>query len=731
MSTVSSVSSSSSSSSSTSTTDIYNGHIFGLQSGLDVDSIVTGLVSDIQTDIDDENKDKQKLEWKETDYQNVVSALNTFKSAYLSVSGDDSLTNSDALQTFTASSSNSYIEATAADGCTGQSTDITVYQNAATASAVSSASSHVITSGDDLSGDSLGGLSFSLTVGSTTKTITLPSDTSVGGTTEDTGTLESDLQDAINSAFDWSDSDEEVKVNVTATENSDGTYSKTLELDEGTYSYTDSSGTAQTADYNVSYAVSSANSDSTGVTTLFGGADNNRLNRNDTLEEFLSDDDVNWSTDSSGDKTLSVNVNGTSVTLNGSDSLFTVISDLNSADTGVSFSYSSTTGEITATSTESGKSGNFSLLGDASSSDTSAVETQDNTYTLLSALGFKSSELGTASSTDSSGNTVYSPVETTNGQNAVYSFDDGETVMSSNSNSFTVDGVSYSIVGKISSSDAQEATVSFSQDTDAAVKNIQNFVSAYNTLLSTITTYTNTKPDSDYEPLTDTEKESMTDDEITEWNEKASAGVLFNDDTLNELATELREMVGASVTTSDGQTISLSDLGIRESTENTGTDDTTPGQLVFDDDSTDTLVSMLESNPNEVEELFDKESSISYSLNSTSTTTVNGVTESKQDARKDSEGIAYRLSDIVSDYTTTGAQSIEQGKLISTIGDSEDDDQNNSIYDQIEAVNTKISDYEDKMTAKKDALYNKFSLLESYMAQMNTQSSEISSLSSS
>lgn len=720
MSSISSLTSSSSnsSSSSTSTSNIYNGRIFGLASGLDVDSIVTGLVSDIQSEIDKEGQKKQTLQWKQTDYQSIVTALNAFNSSYLELSGSGSLTAPNALQTYTASSSNSsVVTATAAEGANGAAASITVYQNAATASVRSSASSNQITGSVDLTNASnltaLEGKAFNFTVDGVSKSITLTAD-DVSSYNGAAGAL----QHEIDTAFGWSSDSssvngERVKVSLDSS-SGDVTFAAG--------SYTDGGG--KNVSYNTSFSVSAAtdssgNTVTAGMSALLGTttAQSNRLNRNESVQDLLKSEGITLSS-----STVDLNINGKSISLNATDSLFTALNTINSSDSGVTFSYSSTTGIMSATASDSGAAGNFTLLGSGSD--------ETNTAAFLKGLGFQSSSLYATDS--STGEITTTPLATTNGQDAVFSLDGGTSRMARSSNSFTVDGVAYTITGTVSSSDPQTANITFTQDTSTAVKNIQNFVSAYNTLLATITTYTNTKPDSDYQPLTDSQKSSMSDTAISDWNAKASAGVLFNDDTLNSLEQELRDMVSTSVTTSDGTTISLSSLGIRESTVNTGTDDTTPGQLVFDDGSTDTLVSMLQDHAQEVEDLFTKQSTTAYIVNDPSTVTVNGVTKNVQTVRKNSEGLAYRLSDIIADYTTEGdsGTSSSQGKLISLLGDANDGDKLNSIYDQITDANSQITDYKKKMTDKKNQLYSKFSTLESFMAKMNSQSGLLSSLSS-
>lgn len=676
---MSSVTSSSSSSSSTaSTTDIFNGKIFGLASGLDVDSMVTGMVADIQSQIDKAGQSKQKLQWKQTAYESIVSALNTFNDSFLALSGSGSITASSALQVYTANSSDtSLVSAAAADGATGTARNITVYQSAAAASVSNTVDSSAATiTGKSLSDITLSeGDTFNVTIDSVTKTVTITSDQAANTDKA------SALSDAINGAFGYTGSDKIVDVSADA---------------DGNLNIASADG--YTSWITVSSASSLSDGQSDGLSALgITSGSSNRMDMNQTLATLLG----------TSDSTYTVNINGTDIALDTSKNLYKTLSAINSSGAGVTLAYDSTTNTISATATNTGAAYSFTLA------DTS-TENGSNAQTLLEALGFSADNTTAAAQ----------------GRDAIVSFDGGTTKYTRSNNSFTISGVNYTINADMKSTDtAQTANITFTQDTSKAVTTIQNFVSAYNTLLKTITDYTNTKPDSDYSPLTDSQKENMSDTDISNWNSKAQEGILFNDDTLEELAQSLRDLVSQSVTTSDGTTITLGDLGIREDTSDDYT--TAPGKLVFDDDSTDTLVSMLQNHSQEVQDLFTKQSSYSYLIDDSSSVTDNGTTENRQTARKNQEGIAYRLQDIISDYTSDSSSTLLQGTLTKLLGSSTDGNDTNSIYDQIQAATDKITDYKTKLTNKKNQLYSKFSLLESMMAKFNSTSSAISSLSGS
>lgn len=112
-------------------------------------------------------------------------------------------------------------------------------------------------------------------------------------------------------------------------------------------------------------------------------------------------------------------------------------------------------------------------------------------------------------------------------------------------------------------------TIATVRDTSSIKDVIVKFIDEYNTLISDLNTAITTKRPTDdgtlsgtkFEPLTDEQREDMTDDEIEKWEEKAKTGLLYNDSAVFDVLTRLRT---AANTRAGG--ISLMDLGITIST---------------------------------------------------------------------------------------------------------------------------------------------------------------------
>lgn len=58
---------------------------------------------------------------------------------------------------------------------------------------------------------------------------------------------------------------------------------------------------------------------------------------------------------------------------------------------------------------------------------------------------------------------------------------------------------------------------------------MKTFVDDYNKIMDKIYDLVTEKKDSDYPPLTEAQKEEMSEDEIKDWEKKAKQGILRND----------------------------------------------------------------------------------------------------------------------------------------------------------------------------------------------------------
>ncbi|MFT3951788.1 MAG: flagellar cap protein FliD N-terminal domain-containing protein [Oscillospiraceae bacterium] len=126
--------SSTSSTSSTTSTSGTSTAMSGMISGLDTDSLVKSMLSNIQTKMDENNQQKQVLEWKQDLYRGITTDISEFQSKYLDILGSNTLRTADVFNKMTTSSSSAAVTINSDSSGTARSMSIQVAQTAAAAS---------------------------------------------------------------------------------------------------------------------------------------------------------------------------------------------------------------------------------------------------------------------------------------------------------------------------------------------------------------------------------------------------------------------------------------------------------------------------------------------------------------------------------------------------------------------------------------------------------------------
>ncbi|EPZ43364.1 MULTISPECIES: flagellar filament capping protein FliD [Alicyclobacillus] len=135
------------------------------------------------------------------------------------------------------------------------------------------------------------------------------------------------------------------------------------------------------------------------------------------------------------------------------------------------------------------------------------------------------------------------PASVQTGSDAYYSVNG--YVTSSQTNQATYNNITFNLNGVTGPSSSVNVTVS--SNTDAIVQAITSFVQQYNETLQYMQGQYNTKRNYDYAPLTQAQASQMTDTQITEWNQKAQAGMLENDQLLGSVMNNLKNVVSSTV----------------------------------------------------------------------------------------------------------------------------------------------------------------------------------------
>lgn len=291
------------------------------------------------------------------------------------------------------------------------------------------------------------------------------------------------------------------------------------------------------------------------------------------------------------------------------------------------------------------------------------------------------------------------------GSNTVIKMDsDGKIENLSSSVQFTNSDGSTTTIGtdnKVTTQTANnnQVTLTGSKDVSGVKDRIKSFVNDYNALLGKINTKLYEKYDKTYQPLTDDEKKSMTDTQITQWETKAKTGLLHNDSYLDELAQSMKDamsgITGDKMVSSSGLT--LEKMGIKPVEDYSSQN----GLYEVDDAA---LTTALENNMDAVQELFSK-----------NTGTVS------------SSGLGKQLGDVMwnqvkkTDSTFDSLAGTENGKNALT----------NDLSKQITDMKKKIAEMKTDLDDRENTLYTKYAKMESALSKLQSQQSSLSSYFSS
>ena len=291
---------------------------------------------------------------------------------------------------------------------------------------------------------------------------------------------------------------------------------------------------------------------------------------------------------------------------------------------------------------------------------------------------------------------------------------DGKTY-ESDTNKLNVANVIYNFNG-VSAKNAdgtyQASTISVSQDTDKIVDNVKKFVETYNTLIDSLNTKYREEKNTDYKPLTKKQEGEMTESQIDKWNEKAKSGLLYHDNNIYSIISDMRESLYTKVdavdtvlTDAKGNKYSynsMSSIGITSSTNQ--------GHITLDEEK---LKKALTEDPDCVYQLFASDQDSTYVAGSTNKNQADTYT-SKSDYLN--TGIANRLYNAM----TTNISNLE-----SYAGTSKETDDESYLGKLITNMNTRMTSFQTLMKSYESKLYEKYDAMEVALSKLGAQLSYI------
>lgn len=297
------------------------------------------------------------------------------------------------------------------------------------------------------------------------------------------------------------------------------------------------------------------------------------------------------------------------------------------------------------------------------------VDTGSNTTDALNKLGL----------TASAGSTRIK------GEDAVLELNGAE--FRSSSNTFNINGSTYTVNNVTD----EEITISTSKDTSGLYDMIKNFFKDYNDMMESMATAYNADSAKGYEPLTDEEKEAMTESQIEDWEKKIKDSLLRKDSTLSTLMSSMREIMSAGIEI-DGKKYYLSDFGIETQ-------------------------SYLEADKNE---------RYSYHINGDAD---DSVSSAKTDVLKAKiaedpelvEKFFKELSVKMYDNLTEKMSSTESSSIYKVYNDKQ-------MKSEYSDYTKKIAELEKKLTEAEDRYYKKFANMETALSKLTSNQNAISSL---
>ncbi|MDQ0231464.1 flagellar filament capping protein FliD [Metabacillus malikii] len=259
------------------------------------------------------------------------------------------------------------------------------------------------------------------------------------------------------------------------------------------------------------------------------------------------------------------------------------------------------------------------------------------------------------------------------------------------SNTFEMNGVTFTLKDKLNAAggtDEPAISINVANDTDKVIENITKYINSYNELVDKIQKKVNEEKYKDYQPLTDTEREGLTDKQQEKWEEMSRSGLLRRDSMLTNLLTNMRTSIYTPVSGSktDSNYKQMSSIGI------TTTANYNDAKLVIDEDK---LRAAIEDNPDAVQQLF----------------TSDGSTTGEK-------GILNRLYD---NLTTT------MNNIKTKAGNANATNDTFTLGKNLNRIESSIDRFEDRLTKIESRYWAQFTAMEKAIQKSNSQMSYLSS----
>lgn len=254
------------------------------------------------------------------------------------------------------------------------------------------------------------------------------------------------------------------------------------------------------------------------------------------------------------------------------------------------------------------------------------------------------------------------------------------------SSTFTINNLT---IEALATTGNDEISITTSTDTQGIYDKVKDFLTEYNNIINEMTKLYNASSSKGYEPLTDDEKDSMSDKEIEKWETKIKDSLLRNDTTLSGVMSAMTTAMSQAVEI-NGKKYSLSSFGIHTlGYLNAAENEQNAYHIDGDEDDTNTsgnadkLMTAITEDPDMVMQFMQNVTTNLYNA----------------------------IGDKMKSTTLSSAFTIYNDKQMTT---------------QYKDYTKLIKEWETKISDKEDYYYKKFSSMESALTKLNSTQSSLS-----
>lgn len=261
----------------------------------------------------------------------------------------------------------------------------------------------------------------------------------------------------------------------------------------------------------------------------------------------------------------------------------------------------------------------------------------------------------------------------------------------SSSNAYSINGLSITAQQVTGEGDENAVTITTATDTQGIYDKIKDFLTQYNALINELTSLYNADTAKGYEPLTDEEKDAMSDTEVEKWEEKIKSSLLRRDDSLEAVMNAMTSAMSKGVEV-NGKKYYLSSFGIK-----------TLGYLNAP-----------------------KNQHNAYHIDGDEEDATSSGNEDKLMAAitSDPDTVISFMQGLVGNLYNAIGDKMKSTTLSSTYTVYNDKEMASEYSDYTDI----IKKWEDKLKAQEDYYYNKFSAMETALSKLQSQTSSLTNL---